>query len=745
VSRNPANPDRNVAKKMQENLLTKVRLLSSTPRRQRFEVGLLKSQPLLAAAVEDKLRSVLPVVQVHANPLTGRILILWAVDTPDPGIEAIIAYAAEEGPLPQSVYQARQRVPDRKAKRLLVNLAVGAANLALILARRLIGKTGVTLLASPIVGLSIATIAFTGYDFFRSLWRTVTRQSQLSTGTLVAVATLSSVFLQEFTTALIVLWLLNLGEYLEMVTLQRTRAAIRGLLSGDDEIDVRVLNPTGELSVPLKEVYPGQFVIVRAGRRIVVDGVIESGEGTINESLITGESVPVTRQAGDKVYSGTLLIAGTLVIMVTAVASDTVVGKLIERVEQAQALRPKIQRVGDRFSGFVVPAAFISAVLVFMVTRDLRRSLTMLLVACPCAAGLATPTAVAASIGNSARRGIMIKGGIYLEAMTNVDTICFDKTGTLTDNELKVQHIFACDSEYTQERVLQLAAHAEIYSQHPLALAIVKRAGHSELAEPGKQFEMFAGKGVRAWWDGQEVLAGNRVFLNDYAVSIPSHYEDLFKASREPIESPVYVAHQRKLIGIIGISAAIRPEAVEALAMLRKAGIPNLRMLTGDLSDVTKLIAIRIGMEDWSAGMLPQDKLDAIQAIRDAGSSVAMVGDGVNDAPALALADVGIAMGTAGSDVAVETSDIAVASGDLRQIWELLQISRTTIGVIRQNYAIALGVNGLGMIFAAAGSVSPLAGAVLHNISTVLVTFNSSRLISYIPDSSIPASRQDGD
>jgi cation-transporting P-type ATPase C len=179
--------------------------------------------------------------------------------------------------------------------------------------------------------------------------------------------------------------------------------------------------------------------------------------------------------------------------------------------------------------------------------------------------------------------------------------------------------------------------------------------------------------------------------------------------------------------------------------MLRKAGIPKLRMLTGDLSDVTKLIAIRIGMEDWSAGMLPQDKLDAIQAIRDAGSSVAMVGDGVNDAPALALADVGIAMGTAGSDVAVETSDIAVASGDLRQIWELLQISRTTIGVIRQNYAIALGVNGLGMIFAAAGSVSPLAGAVLHNISTVLVTFNSSRLISYIPDSSIPASRQDGD
>jgi cation-transporting P-type ATPase C len=711
-----------------------ISILSNVPGRQRWSVPAIDSKPLLAAALEVALRKEPTVLSVKANPLTGRVLVKWLPTQEAPPIKALILAALATGPVSTAVYKKLHPAPEGKARKLIGKLILGGIKLTLVFFSRVIwGAAGP--LAAPIAILSISGTIVTGFDFLRSLYRTATGKSGITTGTLIGAATLSSIALSENVTALIVIWLLNLGEYLELVTLRRTRAAIRELLATDGE-EVWVLINGVEVCQPASDVRPGAIAVARSGRKIPVDGIIESGGATINEAPITGESMPAIRSAGDPVYAGTVLLAGTIRIRVTSTGSDTVVGKLIERVELAQTLRPQIQTVGDKFAKKVVPSSFIAAAVVLIVTRDPRRALTMLLVACPCAAGLATPTAVSASIGNSARRGILVKGGAHLESMAALDTVAFDKTGTLTDSQPTVSRVIPCVTGYTEERILALAARAEMHSQHPLALAIVNRAGLQEAApEEGVEFDLEPGRGVRARWDGHEVLVGSRQYLENAAVEVSLENLALFAERLERTETIVYVAHQQHLVGAIAISVQVRPEAGAALDHLRHGGVSRLIMLTGDHDRVAGHVASSVGVTEWRARLLPQDKFEAIQEMRASGCRVAMVGDGVNDASALAIADVGFAMGATGSDVAVETADVALASDDLRHVGEVLDISRQTMRVVRQNYSLALGVNSIGLYLAAAGSINPIIAAVLHNLSTLLVVFNSSRLIKYNPAS----------
>lgn len=714
-------------------VITEVSLLSNVPGRQRWRVPAIESKPRLAMALEIALRKQSGALLVKANPLTGRILIKWHPSQRAPEIRSIVALALEKGPVSLTVYQKSHVAPDGKVRKLIRKLVLGGIKLSLIFVSRLVwGAVGAGPLAGPILVLSISGTIITGFDFLRALYRTATGQSGITTGTLIGAATLSSIALSENVTALIVIWLLNLGEYLEVVTLRRTRAAIRELLASEDGA-VWVLIDGVEISVPAEQVQPGVIAIARAGRKIPVDGVIESGEGTINEAPITGESMPVVRRAGETVYAGTVLMAGVLYIRVTGVGADTVVGKLIERVELAHALRPRIQTIGDGFAKKVVPSSFVAAGLVFLITRDPRRALTMLLVACPCAAGLATPTAVSASIGNSARRGILVKGGSHFESMAALDTIAFDKTGTLTNSEPTVSQVIPCATGYTAERLLQLAARAEVHSQHPLAIAIVNAAGLKDAGwKEGSEFQSLAGLGIRACWEEHEVLAGNRRLLEHFQVEVPGEAEGLLGRIADA-ETVVYVAHQRRLAGVIAISVLVRPEAGAAMAKLRQGGVSRLVMLTGDLEGVAGQVASSIGVTEWRARLLPDDKFEAIRRMRADGRRVAMVGDGINDASALAIADVGFAMGAAGSDVAVEAADVALASDDLRHLADIMSISRRTMRVVRQNYGLAVGVNSIGLYLAAAGTINPIIAAVLHNLSTLLVVFNSSRLIRYDP------------
>jgi manganese/zinc-transporting P-type ATPase C len=443
----------------------------------------------------------------------------------------------------------------------------------------------------------------------------------------------------------------------------------------------------------------------------------------------------VFRNVGDSVYAGTIVLAGAIRIRAARVGADTAVGRLIQRVEEAQELRAPIQTVGERFSARFVPLSFLLAGGVFLVTRDLRRAVTMLLIACPCAAGMATPTAVSAAIGNGARRGVLIKGGTYLEAAATLDTVVFDKTGTLTVGAPNVEQVASLHEAYTADQVLSLAANGELHSQHPLALAVLHHAQARQLVISSHDAcQILVGRGIRADWVGNRVLVGSRRLLEEFAVPVTAAAEALHAQYTAEGEAVMYVAHQDRLAGVIGVRDTIRPEATTALAELRKAGVQRLMMLTGDGEEAARSVAQTVGLDEWQAHLLPEQKYDLIRQLKAHGYRVAMVGDGINDAPALALADVGIAMGTAGSDVAIEAADIALAADDVRRVATTIRLSRQTIRLIRQNYALALGVNTGGILVGALGMLNPFVAAVLHNLSTLLVVLNSARLIRYNPD-----------
>jgi cation-transporting P-type ATPase C len=712
-------------------------ILSSVPGRQRWGVPAILNRPRYALSVQIELERMFGRGRVDVNPKTGRILLESdAVGAATESVE-LLTLALQAEPVSETVMMAKRTELRRpgKARKLITKLVIGGAKLLLIFANRLIwGSMAASPVAGPLLVLSIAGTFITGYDFLRALVLTVTARSPITTGTLIGAATLSSVMLRENVTALIVLWLLNMGEYLEMLTLGRTRKAIRQLLSTEDD-EVWLLQDGVEISARIQIVQPGDWVVVRAGRRIAVDGFIEDGEGYINEAPITGESVPVLRRRGDTVYAGTILLSDSIKLRVTEVGAATVVGRLIQRVEQAHHLRPHIQTVGDAFAKRVVPSSFAAALLVFLVTRDPRRALTMMLVACPCAAGLATPTAVSASIGNAARRGILIKGGSHLERMAEVDTVCFDKTGTLTESSPAVTRTLTFDEKFSERRVLDLAARAERHSQHPLATAILNRASNEGLSYSAgsDDFEILPGRGVRSWNSEEEILVGNDRLLDDYGVAIRQEAVALQNEFTGKAETITYVVYQRQLIGSIAIMAPIRAHAAQSIQRLKNAGINRFVMLTGDAEPVAAAVARSVGVDEWRSRSLPDDKFARIRELRAAGRKVAMVGDGINDAPALALANVGIAMGTAGSDVAIETADVALASDDLLGLNSAITISRQTMSVVRQNYGLALGTNSIGLYLAAMGSINPIIAAVLHNLSTILVIANSTRLIRFDP------------
>jgi cation-transporting P-type ATPase C len=754
---------------MHQQKVNGLRIRSAVPGRIRYEVELLRGQPRRAAAIALALAQQPGIRTAEANPRTGRILVYYDKILSQETVETLVRAALTSSPLSLEAYRTWQQEQntgqknftannddhqhprhdlstqdhthdhdhehgDHELQERLRNLILGGAVLSGFLVKRILFGPGILAGSPPLFAISAIATIVSGYPFLRGAVRTFTNRGGLTTDTLVSSATLASIVMRESLTGLTVIWLLNLGEYLQALTLRRTRQAIRALLSVEDTTVWLVIDNV-EVERPLAAVQPGDQIAIYAGQRIAVDGVVETGCGTINEAPITGESIPVIRNVGDPVYAGTVLLAGDLRVRAERVGDDTAVGRLIQRVEEAQELRAPIQTIGERFSTRFVPFSFALAAGVFALTRDVNRALTMLLIACPCAAGMATPTAVSAAIGNGAKRGILIKGGTHLEAAAQLDTVVFDKTGTLTVGAPGVQRIVSFSNDYTPDQVLSLAANGELHSQHPLALAVVTHARNRELViDPHEECEILVGRGMHADWQGNCVLVGSRQLLADFAVPVSDEALACYADYTATGETMMYVAHQTQLIGLIGVRDKIRAETAAGLDELRATGVQHLLMLTGDSAESAASVAQTVGLTEWQAGLLPEQKYEQIRTLRASGRRVAMVGDGINDAPALALADVGIAMGTAGSDIAIEAADIALAGDDLRHIATTIRISQQTLQIIRQNYAIALAVNAGGILIGALGAINPFIAAALHNLSTLLVVFNSARLITYDPE-----------
>jgi cation-transporting P-type ATPase C len=729
------------------------RIVSDAAGRVRFATPELLGSPALAVAVEDTVDAVAGVRQVHAYPRTGNVVVWYDPERCD-RTELTEAIGKGLGADPEATAARTPRSADVHSSDL-VRLVVGGAALAALGFRRY------GLRRPPILGATSRTVAtgvtiFTGYPFLRGALRSLAGGRGAGTDALVSAATVASLVLRENVVALTVLWLLNIGEYLQDLTLRRSRRAISELLTGTQTRTwVRTTCVEGdgadgdghsddhgadqgdfiEVEVDIEALVIGDEVVVHEHVVLPVDGVVVDGEGVVDQAAITGEQLPITVAPGAKLHAGSVLLRGRLVVRASAVGRDTAIGRIIARVEQAQEDRAPIQTVGENFSRRFVPTSFALAGLTLLLTRDVRRAMTMLLVACPCAVGLSTPTAISAAIGNGARRGILIKGGAHLEAAGRVDAIVFDKTGTLTLGRPVVTNVVSFDDDWTPEQVLAYAASSEIHSRHPLAQAVIRSTEerHIEIP-PHEECEVLLGQGMRVLKDGRTMLIGSRELLRRQGVPVSRRAADWVRRLQRATETPLLLAVDGTLVGLLSLRDTVRPESRAVLDALRADGVKRIVLLTGDHPETAAAVAAELGIDEFRAQVLPEEKQDVVRALRAEGYTVAMVGDGTNDAPALALADIGIAMGVGGTDVAVETADVALAGDDLRTLLELRDLGRRSIGLIRQNYGLSIAVNAAGLAVSAAGAMSPVVAAILHNASSVAVVGNSSRLIRYRVD-----------
>jgi manganese/zinc-transporting P-type ATPase C len=707
-------------------------IVSDAAGRMRVSVAWVRANSRRAVAVEEAVAKQTGVRAVHAYPRTGSVVVWYSPRRCDRS-EVLAAISGAEH-VAAELIPARAPHSSEIRNSDVLRMVIGGVALGLVGVRRYVFAR------PPLLGTSGRVVAtgvtiFTGYPFLRGALRSL-RSGKAGTDALVSAATVASLILRENVVALTVLWLLNIGEYLQDLTLRRTRRAISELLRGSqDTAWIRLTKgPQAgtEIQVPIDSVEIGDEVVVHDHVAIPVDGEVVDGEAVVNQSAITGENLPVSVGVGAHVHAGSVVVRGRVVVRAEAVGNQTAIGRIITRVEEAQHDRAPIQTVGENFSRRFVPTSFIVSAITLAVTGDVRRAMTMLLIACPCAVGLATPTAISAAIGNGARRGILIKGGSHLEQAGRVDAIVFDKTGTLTVGRPVVTNIVAMHKDWQPEQVLAYAASSEIHSRHPLAEAVIRSTEERHISiPPHEECEVLVGLGMRTWADGRTLLLGSPSLLKGEKVRVSKKATEWVEKLRREAETPLLLAVDGKLVGLISLRDEVRPEATEVLTKLRANGIRRIVMLTGDHPDIAQVVADELGIDEWRAEVMPEDKLEVVRELQNEGYIVGMVGDGINDAPALAAADIGIAMGLAGTDVAVETADVALANDDLHRLLDVRDLGARAVDVIRENYSMSIAVNAAGLIIGAGGALSPVLAAILHNASSVAVVANSSRLIRY--------------
>ena len=553
---------------------------------------------------------------------------------------------------------------------------------------------------------------------------------------LVSVAAIGAIFLGNYWEAAAVTTLFAIGHALEQVTLARTRAALSDLVETAPDVAV-VVRDGVETEVPSNQVSLGEIVIIKAGAIVPVDGEVERGEAAITEASITGESIPAAKGPGDPVYAGTVAADGYLQVRTSAIGSETTLARIIRRVEDAQDAKARTQAFMDRFSKWYTPAIIVLAIVSGLVTGNIELALTLLVIGCPGALVISIPVSIVAGIGRGARDGVLIKGGEHLERAATIDTVAFDKTGTLTLGRPALTDVVVLDPRVSRNELLALAARAELGSQHPLARPIVDAALDLGLvlSADDADFTPVVGHGIVATLSGRRVVVGKPELVVQTFPGI-----DVDEAQRAVDElgdqgrTAMVVAADGYVLGLLGVADTIRPGAREAVAALTAGGVKQVVMLTGDRESVARAVAAQVGITDVRAGLLPEDKLQVIADLQAGGATVAMVGDGVNDAPALATADTGIALGAAASGLAVETADIALMTDRLDRVAHALRLARSTVQVMRQNIAVALVTVALLLAGVYLGGVTMSIGMLVHEASVLLVIANAMRLLRHRAD-----------
>jgi len=546
---------------------------------------------------------------------------------------------------------------------------------------------------------------------------------------LVAMAIVAAMAVERYQEAGVIAFFMILSNLIETRTALGARASIESLIRLTPTTAVR-LRPDGqEEQVEVKDLQPGQIIRVRPGDNIPADGEVIAGESSVNQANITGESMPVDKRVGDEVFSGTNNLTGSLDIRVTKAGADSTLGRVQKLIIEAERTKLPLMRLIDQYAGWYTPTVLMLAAIVWFFTRDIHRSISMLVVACPCALVLATPTAMVAALSCAARLGILIKNVTSIELARHLTAVVFDKTGTLTTGELTVTHMRPAPGVDGAE-LLHVAASAEYLSKHPVAQAVVAKAREAGL-EPERpaEFAETSGQGVRARIGQDEIMVGRRSWLTEQNADMSLTTQPGFKEAEGL--SMLYVTRNGTCIGRIGLEDRTRPEARQAIDELRGLGVRQLTMVTGDRWSVARRVGKEMGCSQVWAEVLPDQKLDLVDDLKRRGHRVAVVGDGVNDAPALAAGDLGIAMGAAGSDVAINSASIALMTSDLSRLPFLIRLSRATTSVVWQNLIFGLSYIVVAETAAGLGRIPPMLAAVLHMIASALVVFNSARLVRF--------------
>ncbi|MFD3167099.1 heavy metal translocating P-type ATPase [Herpetosiphon sp. NSE202] len=568
------------------------------------------------------------------------------------------------------------------------------------------------------VGLAIVLAG--GFPIFRKVGRAALR-GQVISHTLMSVGVVAALVVGEWPTAAVVVFFMRAGEYAEHFTTERARRAVKDLTALAPKT-ARVERNGAEIELPISAVQIGDVIIVRPGEQIPVDGEVISGQATINQAAITGESMPIDTGPGTAVFAATLATLGSLRLRTTHVGTDTTFGRVIKLVEEAESHRADVQRVGDTFSAYYLPVVATIALLTFLVRGDALATAAVLVVACSCSFALATPIAMLASIGAGAKRGLLIKGGKYLEALAKADVVLLDKTGTLTLGRPYLTDVVPLAGR-SETDLLSLSASAERFSEHPLAEAVrvAARERGLPLAEP-QEFAALPGNGVRAVINGRTVTVGNRRLAQPAGDQVQA---DALEAAGKTV---LWVLEDDALVGFLAVADTIRPEVPAAVARLRSMGIATIEVLTGDNERVASALAGQLGVQH-RANLLPEDKIAVVRAYQARGHTVVMIGDGVNDAPALAQANIGIAMGVAGSDIALEAAHIALMREDWTLVPDVVAIARRTMRIVKSNIAFTAVYNLVGLSLAAMGLLPPIAAAAAQSLPDLGIMANSARLL----------------
>ena len=602
------------------------------------------------------------------------------------------------------------------------------------------------------IAAMLATTVVAGTPIFRKAFGAL-RYRIVGIDALVTIAVTGALLIGEYWEAAAVTFLFMFGDYLEARTIEKTRSSIRALLDLAPD-RARVRRNGIDLEVKPEEVVTGDLVVLKPGERIPVDGTVVEGSSYVNQSTITGESIPVHKFQDEAVFSGTMLESGYLVVVADRVGDDTTFARILHLVEEAQDKKARTQKFLEKFSRWYTPAVVVLATVTYLITKDIRLALTLLVIACPGALVISAPVSIVAGIGNGAKHGVLVKGGDIMEKLGTVKVVAFDKTGTLTVGKPTVTAIHAFGG--SEEQLLALAAIGESYSEHPLAKAIVQKA--SELLGPVKakpeHTRIIAGQGLEFTYKGDDYLIGNRALFAGHAIEqgvSPCISSTSDQGSSKGLDLSAYEAQLTeaeakgqtavllgtgtktgtRILGILAIADVLRPESKELVSALKTQGIRKVVMLTGDNKLAAKAIAEELGLDDYFAELLPEGKVQALNELQQKYGRVAMVGDGVNDAPALASADLGIAIGGAGSDVAMETADVVLLSSDVRKLSYAVGLSRATVVNMKQNIGFALVVAGTLLAGVLVKTVNLSIGMLIHELSVLLVIINAVRLLGY--------------